>query len=165
MQHAATDVVFGTRNVTLFDAIETAIAVAGSLPVLIVALVVGLFARRTPQQLALIRMISTSALIAVGLTDLTRSSVDLEHVVGTEFGFAGTIFREIALVLGSPANISRFFHLARRKVAAFSRGARRVGEHFARIRITTRVVAMVAESAVALFAGFDEPVSADRTLE
>ena len=143
----------------------SAISVFSTLVIHIVALLVGRRASRTPQEFALIVVSTTSTLIAKSASHVTSLSVDFEHITGTIFAMAGTKFRQIALVLGWSTLSTGVLWFAGIEIATLAGSATRVCVKHTRGRVATGIVAIIFETAVALFAEFDETVAADWTVE
>jgi hypothetical protein len=120
---------------------------------------------RPPQQLALVVVGPAVALVAISLAHTAGLAVDLEDIRGTVFALAGTKLGQVALLLGAPALGARDLGLAGAQVAAASGRAARVPVQHAGGAVATGIVAVVDEAAVALLAGLDEAVPADRTVE
>lgn len=105
------------------------------------------------------------ALVAEGLAHVATLPVNLEHVLRAVLALAGAIFRKVALVLGAPALRTGVLRSTRLQVAALTGGTARVAVQHTGDRVAARIVAVVSQTTVALFARLDEPIAAYRAVE
>ncbi len=89
----------------------------------------------------------------------------LEDISWAELGGAGAELGQVALMLGVPTLHAGRLRPARLEVTTLARGARGVGPQPTCGRIAARVVAMLAQPAVALLARLHKPVAAHGTVE
>ena len=155
----------GTLHVVIPRTIEPAIPVLCALAVHLVAQRVRARASRSPQQLALIVVRPAAALITVRFAHTASLPVNLEHVRGTILALTGTVLRQVALLLCTSALGACGLGLAGFEVAALAGCTAGVSVEHAGGRVAAGIVAVVDEAAVALLAGLDETVAADRRVE
>ena len=154
-----------TLDKALVYFVISAISLVSTQFISIVAPLVGRRASRTPQELALIVVSRTSTLIAKSASQVANLSVNFEHITGTIFAMPGTKFRQIALVLGRSTLSTGVLRFAGIEIATLTGSATRVCVKHTRGGVATGIVAIIFETAVALFAEFDETVAADWTVE
>lgn len=138
---------------------------SGSLPVLIITLIVRLFSGRTPQQLALITVRSARTLITKCFSNFARSPVHFVHVIGAELALAVAILGQVALVISCATCRSGQLRPTRGKIATIAGGASGIGVELASVGIAARVVAVVLHAAVASLSGLDKTVAANGSVK
>ena len=102
VEHPAPHVRVLAGDVALVDPVVAAVPVSAALPVLVVALVVRLLPRGSPQQPALVRVGPAGSLIAECLANLAGNSVHLVHIGRAELAGARAVLGQVALVLREP---------------------------------------------------------------
>lgn len=147
------------------NAIVTAVTVLRSLVVHLITLRVGGPTGGTPQQLALIVVSPTRTLIAKSLAHVASLTVHLEHVRWTIFALTGAVLRQVALMLDIPTFCASALRLASLQVATFTGCAARVTVQHAGGYVTARIVAVLLQAAITLFARLDKSVAAYGAVE
>ena len=99
VEHPAPHVHVGAGDVALVDPVVPTVPVSAPLLVLLVALIVRLLARGSPEQSTLVGVSPAGSLVAEGLPHLAGHSVHLEHVGRAELAGARAVLREVTLVL------------------------------------------------------------------
>lgn len=126
------------------------VAMLGPLGVLLVALVVRLLARGSPQKLALIRVGAAGSLVAKSLTNFAGGAIHFEYIFGTELRGACAELWQVTLMVRSSAHLTRILGLAGIEVTALPCSTCSIWPQGTGVWIAAGIVAVVLEATVTL---------------
>lgn len=106
----------------------------------------------------------TRTLVAIRFAAVAQFGVAFEVVLRTVFRFAGTVLRQVAFTVSRSTYRACGTWMACRQIATFARRTRCIRMEHTSAGIAAGILTKVGQSTVALFARFDETVTALRRI-